>query len=136
MSALASCTDDSFGPWAGATCRGGFDFTLLFEEAIFSILFTSLFLLAALTPIVKLAREPVKVRSSPLKWFKQVRVSLPYNARRMRTIAKRIVQSNCIRFDIRSTLAPRHRCWAVVASIDAKEADLASSFHRSPQYRL
>lgn len=74
MSALASCPDDSFGPWAGTTCRGGFDFTLLFEETILSILLSSLFLLAAPSPLVRLVREPVKVRSSPLNWCKKVRV--------------------------------------------------------------
>lgn len=37
--ASPSCAalDDSFGPHAG-NCRGGFDFTLLFEEAILTIL--------------------------------------------------------------------------------------------------
>ncbi|KND86897.1 Canalicular multispecific organic anion transporter 2 [Tolypocladium ophioglossoides CBS 100239] len=72
MSALASCPDDSFGPWAGRTCRGGFDFTLLFEESILSILLSSLFLLAAPSPILKLVREPVKVRSNPLNWSKRI----------------------------------------------------------------
>ncbi|KAK4224363.1 hypothetical protein QBC38DRAFT_18446 [Podospora fimiseda] len=42
-----ACTrlDDSFGPHAG-TCRGGFDFTLLFEETILIILPLGLLLLA------------------------------------------------------------------------------------------
>ncbi|KAF5590002.1 multidrug resistance [Fusarium subglutinans] len=40
-----SC-DDSFGPYAGG-CRGGFDFTLLFEESILTIPITALVLLAA-----------------------------------------------------------------------------------------
>ncbi|AEO64844.1 uncharacterized protein THITE_35966 [Thermothielavioides terrestris NRRL 8126] len=39
QSSLASCSrlDDSFGPHAGE-CRGGFDFTLLFEETILTLL--------------------------------------------------------------------------------------------------
>ncbi|KAF5565087.1 multidrug resistance [Fusarium phyllophilum] len=40
-----SC-DNSFGPYAGG-CRGGFDFTLLFEESILTIPITALVLLAA-----------------------------------------------------------------------------------------
>ncbi|KAK4247619.1 ABC transporter [Corynascus novoguineensis] len=45
---LVSCTqvDDSFGPHAG-DCRGGFDFTLLFEETIFTLA-PALLLLAVL----------------------------------------------------------------------------------------
>lgn len=39
QSSLSSCArlDDSFGPHAG-DCRGGFDFTLLFEETILTLL--------------------------------------------------------------------------------------------------
>ncbi|PHH65591.1 hypothetical protein CDD81_2026 [Ophiocordyceps australis] len=43
-----SCADDSFGPWAGPSCRGGFDFTLLFEESILAIPLDAIFLVAAL----------------------------------------------------------------------------------------
>ncbi len=72
MSAEAACSDDSFGPWAGATCRGGFDFTLLFEETILSILPSVLVIVVAPIPIIRLAREPPKVRASALDWFKKV----------------------------------------------------------------
>lgn len=37
--------DDSFGPHAGS-CRGGFDFTLLFEETILTLLPLALLVLA------------------------------------------------------------------------------------------
>jgi len=37
--------DDSFGPHAGS-CRGGFDFTLLFEETILAILPVGLLVVA------------------------------------------------------------------------------------------
>ncbi|KYK57377.1 ABC transporter [Drechmeria coniospora] len=67
-----SCPDDSFGPWAGSTCRGGFDFTLLFEESILSILVSSLFLLVAPLSILRLVREPIKVKPSLLQWGKQI----------------------------------------------------------------
>ena len=52
QSSLSWCSriDDSFGPHAGE-CRGGFDFTLLFEETILNLLPASL-LLVALTPRV------------------------------------------------------------------------------------
>ncbi|KAK3371045.1 P-loop containing nucleoside triphosphate hydrolase protein [Lasiosphaeria ovina] len=30
--------DDTFGPYAGSACRGGFDFTLLFEESVLTLL--------------------------------------------------------------------------------------------------
>ncbi|GJN68101.1 hypothetical protein PLICBS_002144 [Purpureocillium lilacinum] len=72
MSAEAACSDDSFGPWAGATCRGGFDFTLLFEETILSILPSVLVIVVAPIPIIRLAREPPKVRASALDWFKKI----------------------------------------------------------------
>ncbi|KZL81674.1 abc transporter [Colletotrichum incanum] len=39
------CPDQSFGPWAGATCRGGLDFTLMFEETILTIPLQCIFLL-------------------------------------------------------------------------------------------
>ncbi|OCL10209.1 hypothetical protein AOQ84DRAFT_3965, partial [Glonium stellatum] len=61
--------DDSFGPYA-QECRGGFDFTLLFEETILSILPLSILLLVAPFRISYLLRKRTKViRSSllPLK---------------------------------------------------------------------
>ena len=59
-----SCSrlDDSFGPHAGE-CRGGFDFTLLFEETILNLLPAGL-LLVALTPrVLYLLRRAKKVAS-------------------------------------------------------------------------
>ncbi|KAK0706203.1 P-loop containing nucleoside triphosphate hydrolase protein [Lasiosphaeria miniovina] len=41
--------DDSFGPYAGSACRGGFDFTLLFEESVLTLL--PLGLLLAVLPL-------------------------------------------------------------------------------------
>ena len=51
--------DDTFGPWAGY-CRGGFDFTLLFEESILSLL--PLVVLLGVVPlrILYLFRKTVK----------------------------------------------------------------------------
>jgi ATP-binding cassette, subfamily C (CFTR/MRP), member 1 len=62
--------DDSFGPWAGDTCRGGFDFTLLFEESILSIPLHSLFLLILPFRVWQLVKMDTKVVHSfhrPLK---------------------------------------------------------------------
>ena len=39
-------SDNTFGPAIDPSCRGGFDFTLLFEQCIFTILPCSLFLIA------------------------------------------------------------------------------------------
>ena len=64
--------DDSFGPWAGQ-CRAGFDFTLLFEEAILTIPLLCFFLLLMPWRILKLSKCNVKVIGSPLRYFKSVR---------------------------------------------------------------
>nr|POF13541.1 abc transporter c family member 9 [Quercus suber] len=45
--ACPASVDQSFGPWAGPVCRGGFDFTLLFEESILALPLLCVFLLAA-----------------------------------------------------------------------------------------
>ncbi|KAF6834099.1 ABC multidrug transporter [Colletotrichum musicola] len=62
--------DDSFGPWAGTLCRGGFDFTLLFEESILAVPLHCLLLLALPVRALHLAKSEVKVVASihrPLK---------------------------------------------------------------------
>ncbi|KAM0457365.1 hypothetical protein ACHAO4_003163 [Trichoderma viride] len=68
----ASCPDDTFGPWAGPQCRGGFDFTLLFEETILSILLSSIFILLSPLKIFALFAAPIRVKSSPLDWAKKL----------------------------------------------------------------
>ena len=59
---VSSCArlDDSFGPHAGA-CRGGFDFTLLFEETILTILPVCLILAVSPFRIWFLSRRAKKV---------------------------------------------------------------------------
>ncbi|KAF2186291.1 canalicular multispecific organic anion transporter 1 [Zopfia rhizophila CBS 207.26] len=66
--AALSCAsfDDTFGPWAGEHCRGGFDFTLLFEETILSILPLALILCIAPFRIFYLWRKRTKVSRSLL----------------------------------------------------------------------
>jgi hypothetical protein len=63
-----SCTpvDNTFGPWAGEHCRGGFDFTLLFEEAILSLTPLALVLCVAPFRIFYLWRKQTKVSRSLL----------------------------------------------------------------------
>ncbi|KAH7237781.1 P-loop containing nucleoside triphosphate hydrolase protein [Fusarium redolens] len=53
---VSSSCDDSFGPHAG-DCRGGFDFTLLFEESILTLPITALVLLAAPCRVVYLLQK-------------------------------------------------------------------------------
>jgi len=67
--------DDSFGPWA-QSCRGGFDFTLLFEESILAIPLLCLFIPALFARIKKLARSQTKVVNSPLRLYKAVRTAV------------------------------------------------------------
>ena len=66
-----AAVDNTFGPHAGA-CRGGFDFTLLFEETVLSILPLALTLLAIPLRVTYLLRRDVKVKRSPLLPLKLV----------------------------------------------------------------
>lgn len=60
----SSSCDRSFGPYAEG-CRGGFDFTLLFEESILVVPITALLLLAAPFRATYLLRKhSVKVEHS------------------------------------------------------------------------
>ncbi|KAI4279834.1 MAG: hypothetical protein L6R38_004935, partial [Xanthoria sp. 2 TBL-2021] len=52
--------DDTFGPYAGS-CRGGFDFTLLFQESILSILPLCILLLVVPFRVLYLVRRTIKV---------------------------------------------------------------------------
>ncbi|KAL9030430.1 MAG: hypothetical protein Q9196_001447 [Gyalolechia fulgens] len=60
MSESCLVVDDTFGPYAGS-CRGGFDFTLLFEESILSILPLCLLLIIVPFRVVYLLRRRIKV---------------------------------------------------------------------------
>ncbi|RFU76786.1 multidrug resistance-related [Trichoderma arundinaceum] len=58
-----ACGDGFFGPgvW-GDGCRGGFDFTLSFEESILSVLPSALFLLLSIPRAIYLLRTPDKAK--------------------------------------------------------------------------
>lgn len=71
LSSLCEHIDDSFGPHAG-TCRGGFDFTLMFEETILSILPLVILFLVVPLRTGYLIRRGVKVNWSRLLPFKLV----------------------------------------------------------------
>jgi len=64
--------DDSFGPWAGQECRGGFDFTLMFEEIILSIPLQCIFLLGLPVRVWQLAKSDRKVKTSVQRTLKAV----------------------------------------------------------------
>ena len=63
--------DNTFGPYA-EYCRGYFDFTLLFEETILTILPLGLLLLVAPFRIAYLFKRQRKVNESPLIHLKLV----------------------------------------------------------------
>lgn len=67
--------DDTFGPYA-KSCRGGFDFTLLFEETVLSILPLCLLLMVVPFRVIYLARREIKVNKSLLLPLKLVRQRL------------------------------------------------------------
>ncbi len=66
-SICAGAADSSFGPAVLGECRGGFDFTLLFEQSITTILPAGLFLLALPTRFIYLSRANVKTNYNRLR---------------------------------------------------------------------
>lgn len=71
-SSCANAVDASFGPWAGSSCRGGFDFTLFFEQAILTIVPVSLFLLASPIRLYGLAKHKPVTCNNPVRILKLV----------------------------------------------------------------
>lgn len=67
-----TANDTSFGP----QLQGKFDFTLLFQQIILSILPSSLFVVASSAYVSRLLRKPICVRSGALLWSKLVRVKM------------------------------------------------------------
>lgn len=68
---MCAGVDNTFGPHA-ANCRGDFDFTLLFEETVLSLLPLTLLLIAAPLRIGYLFKKDWKVVQSPLLPLKLV----------------------------------------------------------------
>lgn len=69
----SACADGFFGPAGGAHCRGGFDFTFVFEESILMILPTVILLLTAPLRISSLIWEKQKVAGNNFGLLKLVR---------------------------------------------------------------
>ncbi|SPO07061.1 related to ABC multidrug transporter [Cephalotrichum gorgonifer] len=70
MSVDCVAIDNTWGPWAGA-CRWGLDFTLLFEESVFSILPSALLLLLSPVQITWLMHKNKRVEMGTLLPVKQ-----------------------------------------------------------------
>ncbi|KAF7713845.1 Uncharacterized protein PECH_000838 [Penicillium ucsense] len=64
-SAAGGCGDSRFGPFIlTSDCRGGFDFTILFESSILNVLPAACFLVLVLARLYYLSKQSVKVSSS------------------------------------------------------------------------
>jgi len=67
-----TCLDDStFGPVV-VGCRGDFDFTVLFEQVIFSIVPSSIFILLGIPRLVTLRKRVVILKGRSLQLVKAV----------------------------------------------------------------
>lgn len=64
--------DTSFGPVVPSTCRGGFDFTLLFEHIFFAFLPAAVLLVAAAVRLCKLRHAQTVTSGALLQLTKQV----------------------------------------------------------------
>lgn len=74
-----TAADDRFGPFVEPLSREQFDFTLLFEQSIFTIGPSALLLLAAPVRLFRLSRARRVVRPSVLVNVKLVCASRPHN---------------------------------------------------------
>ncbi|THX15452.1 hypothetical protein D6D13_02021 [Aureobasidium pullulans] len=79
LDAAQGCGEQHFGP---ASCDGSFDFTLLFEQTILSIVPSSIFLCCFPISLYKLYKLAPKFEASTFRAFKLVKLStsrrLPY----------------------------------------------------------
>lgn len=77
--ATGACGDGQFGPIVTTTdCRGGFDFTVMFESAILNILPAACFLLLATFRLFQLSRQTPKVLSSAWRVLTLVSMRIAY----------------------------------------------------------
>ena len=74
MSTSCARIDDTLGPYAHS-CHGGFDFTLLFEESVLSILPLVLLLLIAPFRLFYIVQRAIKVNDSLYPIVKGVRAN-------------------------------------------------------------
>ncbi|KAF7592170.1 hypothetical protein BBP40_000657, partial [Aspergillus hancockii] len=68
MPTTDSCGDDWFGPVVATPgCRGGFDFTVIFEASILNVVPAACFPLLAPIRLLHLSRQSPKIRSSAFR---------------------------------------------------------------------
>jgi len=65
-----NCSEDTFGP---VSCRDDFDFTLLFEQSILSLVPSIIFILLASWKLWRLKKASKKVHDDPMGTIKIVR---------------------------------------------------------------
>ncbi|KAI1751604.1 P-loop containing nucleoside triphosphate hydrolase protein [Xylaria castorea] len=73
---IFSCGDGSFGPVVENGCRGGFDFTVRFEELVLAILPTAIFLLLSPLRAIALFRRRITARRNSLYVAKLVTIGV------------------------------------------------------------
>lgn len=71
-STCSPAADNVLGPAVGAGCRDGFDFTLLFEESMLSILPATILLIASPFRIKYLLSKDIRTRYNPVRVGKVV----------------------------------------------------------------
>ncbi|ETS74387.1 hypothetical protein PFICI_14253 [Pestalotiopsis fici W106-1] len=78
---MAVQCDDTFGPVVASSCRGGFDFTLLFEQTVLGILPAAIFALSAASRLLYLVLHSTdaKTHAGSLRLLKLVG-SLPWSS--------------------------------------------------------
>ncbi|KAI3332982.1 ABC transporter [Ustulina deusta] len=94
MDVLGPCpsnADLSFGPAIDSRCRDGFDFTLLFEESILSLIPAALFILVSPLRLVYLVKSPTKAGSSPAR-FQKLAIVFIYGAVELSLLVLRSVE--------------------------------------------
>ncbi|KAI0814150.1 ABC transporter [Xylaria sp. FL0064] len=94
MNVLGACpsdADSSFGPAINSSCRGGFDFTLLFEESILSLSPAALFIIVSSWRVVYLVKSRTKASSNPAR-FQKFTVAFIYGALQLSLLVLRSVE--------------------------------------------
>lgn len=67
FSIMQLCQDNNFGPTVGPSCRGDFDFTLLFEQSFLSIVPSAILIILFPLRVRYLLREDIKLNRWPKK---------------------------------------------------------------------
>jgi ATP-binding cassette subfamily C (CFTR/MRP) protein 1 len=84
---FCDAADDSFGPTIHPECRGGFDFTLLFEQAIFIIIPCAILLPLAVVRLYQLFKtEDIVIRNVVYTYKLVSQAQISYGGRNRGTI--------------------------------------------------